>query len=419
MQVYPADRVNLHTRHAGILGSVRFSENEMTQALHGAAKFVLSSQRDVRKGKQDVETLWRDMDKMARFNLLNGLGDQVLPVLVALPDVEVAQGERATYTDAQVQRWSRRPSATARPPQAGRRRAGRRRAGAGGAGRRTAPGRPGHLHRARQPRGSLSRQHAAPAAPAPRSISAPDPAKLNRTNRPPSAVSKSMPVAIATPVRASRSLGERHRVVGEVADVGVGVERAVGRRELGDRRAGRARRAAAAGCRRSARTWPSSSAYASSLNAARHARCASTGGQIVKLPVSTSTARRSRSGTSIQPMRQPVIEKYFEKLPNTTRLAAGLPRAARASRCAGLGVLDAVVDLVADQLDAGLLAVRRQRRQLGRQQHRAGRVGRAGDDEALEVAGSPASCSTVGWKRVSGPVGISTTSQPSAASTLR
>ncbi len=39
---------------------------------------------------------------------------------------------------------------------------------------------------------------------------------------------------------------------------------------------------------------------------------------MVKFPVSTSTARRSRSGTSIQPMRQPVIEKYFEKELKTT-----------------------------------------------------------------------------------------------------
>ena len=35
------------------------------------------------------------------------------------------------------------------------------------------------------------------------------------------------------------------------------------------------------------------------------------------------------------------------------------------------------------------------------------------------AACSSATCSTVGWNRVSGPVGISTTSQPSAVSTLR
>ena len=38
----------------------------------------------------------------------------------------------------------------------------------------------------------------------------------------------------------------------------------------------------------------------------------------MKLPVSTSTGRRSRSGTSIQPIRQPVMEKYFENDENTT-----------------------------------------------------------------------------------------------------
>jgi hypothetical protein len=33
----------------------------------------------------------------------------------------------------------------------------------------------------------------------------------------------------------------------------------------------------------------------------------------VKLPVRQSAARRSRGGTSSQPSRHPVIEKYFEK----------------------------------------------------------------------------------------------------------
>ena len=54
------------------------------------------------------------------------------------------------------------------------------------------------------------------------------------------------------------------------------------------------------------------------MKAASAACWASAGGQIVKLPVSTSTGRRSRSGTSIQPIRQPVIEKYFENELNTT-----------------------------------------------------------------------------------------------------
>ena len=54
------------------------------------------------------------------------------------------------------------------------------------------------------------------------------------------------------------------------------------------------------------------------MKAAIAAYWLSTGGQMVKLPVSTSTGRRRSSGTSIQPRRQPVIEKYFENDPNTT-----------------------------------------------------------------------------------------------------
>lgn len=81
---------------------MRFTEHELTQALHGAAKSVLEARKDVRKGKVDVEELWNTMDKFERYQLLEGLGSQLLPVLIALPDVEVASGTRATFTDAQV-----------------------------------------------------------------------------------------------------------------------------------------------------------------------------------------------------------------------------------------------------------------------------------------------------------------------------
>ncbi len=81
---------------------MRFTEHELTAALHGAAKVVLKAQRGkVRKG-QDVETAWQQLDRMERFRLLDGLGAQLLPVLVALPDVEVAPGTRPTYDDAVV-----------------------------------------------------------------------------------------------------------------------------------------------------------------------------------------------------------------------------------------------------------------------------------------------------------------------------
>ncbi|MEO5852271.1 MAG: hypothetical protein ABIQ15_07140 [Nocardioides sp.] len=82
---------------------MRFTEHEMTAALTGAAKTVLAARRrDVRRGRVDIDTVWEQMDRHARFVLLDGLGDQVLPVLVALPDVEVALGTRPSYSDREV-----------------------------------------------------------------------------------------------------------------------------------------------------------------------------------------------------------------------------------------------------------------------------------------------------------------------------
>ena len=82
---------------------MRFTEHELTAALTGAAKAMLRAQRrDLRRGRTDVDTVWEEMDRYQRFQLLDQLGGQVLPVLVALPDVEVAPGTRPTYTDAQV-----------------------------------------------------------------------------------------------------------------------------------------------------------------------------------------------------------------------------------------------------------------------------------------------------------------------------
>ena len=82
---------------------MRFTEHELTLALTGAAKSVLAAQRkDVRKGKADIDTVWNELDRYQRFQLLDGLGSEILPVLVALPDVEVAPDTRATYTDREV-----------------------------------------------------------------------------------------------------------------------------------------------------------------------------------------------------------------------------------------------------------------------------------------------------------------------------
>jgi hypothetical protein len=82
---------------------MRFTEHEMTAALTGAAKTVLATQRkDVRRGRVDIDTAWDALDGFQRFKLLDELGAQVLPVLVALPDVEVASGTRPSYTDREV-----------------------------------------------------------------------------------------------------------------------------------------------------------------------------------------------------------------------------------------------------------------------------------------------------------------------------
>lgn len=82
---------------------MRFTEHEMTAALTGAAKSMLALQRkDIRKGAIDVDSAWEALGRYERFQLLDALGGQILPVLVALPDVEVAPGTRPAYPDKQV-----------------------------------------------------------------------------------------------------------------------------------------------------------------------------------------------------------------------------------------------------------------------------------------------------------------------------
>ncbi len=82
---------------------MRFTEHELTAALTGAAKTVLASQRrDVRRGKRDIDDAWEELDRYQRFKILDALGGQLLPVLVALPDVPVEPGTRPTFTDEQV-----------------------------------------------------------------------------------------------------------------------------------------------------------------------------------------------------------------------------------------------------------------------------------------------------------------------------
>ena len=82
---------------------MRFTERELTVALEGAAKGMLAVQdKSVRKRQRTVDEAWAALSRYQRFQLLDGLGDQVLPVLVSLPDVEVAVGTRPTFTHAQI-----------------------------------------------------------------------------------------------------------------------------------------------------------------------------------------------------------------------------------------------------------------------------------------------------------------------------
>lgn len=81
---------------------MRFTEHELTAALTGAAKSVVAAGKTFRKSGVDIDTAWDDMDRYERFNLLDGLGSQILPVLTALPDVEVPPGSRPSYSNQQV-----------------------------------------------------------------------------------------------------------------------------------------------------------------------------------------------------------------------------------------------------------------------------------------------------------------------------
>lgn len=69
---------------------------------HGATKSVLASKK-LRKRGVDVDAEWDTMDRLQRFKLLDAIGSQVLPVLVALTDIEVAPGRRPAYSNQQVQ----------------------------------------------------------------------------------------------------------------------------------------------------------------------------------------------------------------------------------------------------------------------------------------------------------------------------
>ena len=78
---------------------MRFTEHELTIAVTAAARTVAGA-KGRRRG--DADAVWESMSKLDRYHHLDAVGSQVLPVLLALPDVEVAAGTRPTFTDAQV-----------------------------------------------------------------------------------------------------------------------------------------------------------------------------------------------------------------------------------------------------------------------------------------------------------------------------
>ena len=83
---------------------MRFTERELTLALEGAAKSVLAAQdKEVRKGRRTADDAWAALTKYQRYVLMDGLGDQLLGVLVALPDREVEVGTRPTFTDREIE----------------------------------------------------------------------------------------------------------------------------------------------------------------------------------------------------------------------------------------------------------------------------------------------------------------------------
>ena len=82
---------------------MRFTEHELTVALTAAAKPVAAAQQRGLRKRQDPETVWAALTGYERYQVLDALGGQLLPALVALPDVEVATGTRPSFTDAQLQ----------------------------------------------------------------------------------------------------------------------------------------------------------------------------------------------------------------------------------------------------------------------------------------------------------------------------
>ena len=81
-----------------MLGRMRFTEHELTVAVTAAAKTVAGA----RARRRSPDEAWEAMGRLDRYHHLEAVGSQVLPVLLALPDVEVPAGNRPEFTDEQV-----------------------------------------------------------------------------------------------------------------------------------------------------------------------------------------------------------------------------------------------------------------------------------------------------------------------------
>lgn len=79
---------------------MRFTEHELTVAVTAAAKTVAAAKKGRRRA--DPEETWESLGRYERYLVMDAVGSQVLPVLLALPDVDVEPGTRPQFSDAQV-----------------------------------------------------------------------------------------------------------------------------------------------------------------------------------------------------------------------------------------------------------------------------------------------------------------------------
>ncbi len=82
---------------------MRFTEAELTAAITGVSKASLAAQsKEIRKGKVDLDQAWQDLGGYGRYQFLEGIGSQILPILTALPDVPRVVGERPSYSVSEL-----------------------------------------------------------------------------------------------------------------------------------------------------------------------------------------------------------------------------------------------------------------------------------------------------------------------------